>query len=143
MAYLANSDLNITVSSQKQGKFYIMCVSSIVDIRQMKWILGDRSPLRTSTLIMDQVMSMPIYIVRLVYDERYYVKLQLRDQIVQQPYIGNDLVLYLMTDATYFGFFEEQEAMFREQENRRVMAEIMLLSAFVVGGMIFIYAQDK
>lgn len=133
MAYQIESELMISINSLKQGAYYVIYVSSMQDIRNMNWLLGDRLPISKST---SEVSS--IFIVRLVYPEKYFVSLQLRRSIIQSTFMGTNLILYLMTESTYFGLFEEQDAYFREMEQRKFFVDIAIITAAVIGGVVFL-----
>lgn len=132
MAYQLESELMISINSMKQGVYYVINISSTQDIRNMNWLLGDRLPTSKSTSEVEGV-----YMVRMVYPERYFVSLQLQQGVVQSDFIGTNLVLYLMTESTYFGLFEEQDAQFREMERRKFFVDIAIITAAVIGGVVF------
>src|SRR5688572_15453532 len=89
----------VSINSFKQGVFYTFCICSTDDITQIIWTVGTRPPSTRRALVVEDV-----YIVKLQYPERYVIELQLRHEIIQESYIGPDLVQYLMTESTSYGF---------------------------------------
>jgi len=138
MSYLVSSDLVISINSFKQGMYYVIYVSSMDDIRSMNWSLGDRAPVVRSTQVVSDSDGVTIYMVMVMYPEKYFVKLQLNREIVQESYRGIDLIDYLMTASTFFGFFEEQEAYYKEIEARQFASDIAIVIGAVVAGMSFV-----
>lgn len=143
MAYYVPSAFIISINVFKQGSFYTIYVSSSDDIRGFNWFLGDEPPVMKSTsLVTEESSGTTVYLVRLVYTERYFVKLQLRTGIVQEKYIGENLLYYLMTDSTYYGYFEEQDDCFRMIEKRRMYGEIAVVGFAVFGALIILLMDE-
>lgn len=141
MACFVESGFGITINSYKHSSFRAICIGSLVDIRFLGWILGNQSPMTRLTWAIGDTET--IYMVRLLYPESYYIKLQLQKNMIQTKYRGTDIIEYLLTDSTHYGYYEEQENALKNEALMKFYMDMTIISIGIVTAAAVIIANSE